>query len=129
MLRRAGLEFTLNEMVVLSLLCEREMYGLQIVKAAAARTSVSQATPGSIYPLLKDLVREGWLSCRRTSGSPRVYYGLTEYGRQHLSLVAARLGEVTDSVRDLLGSVQIPAPASANETARPVPAQKPASPG
>ena len=63
---KASLEFTLNELVVLSLLHEREMYGLEIVKAAAASTSASQASVGTVYPLLKDLVREGWLSCRRT---------------------------------------------------------------
>ena len=108
-------EFTLNELVVLSLLREREMYGLEIVKAAAARTSASQASIGTVYPLLKDLAREGWLACRRTGGKPRTYYRLTEQGRAHLSLIATQWGHVNDSVSALLSSV----PAAVNPAAAP----------
>ena len=103
MSRRTGPQFTLNELVVLSLLngCE-EMYGMEIVKAAAARTSASQASVGTIYPLLKDLVRDGWLSSRQAAGIPRVYYRLTEYGRGQLPLIAAQLEHVNDSMSALL---------------------------
>ena len=77
------------------------MYGMEIVKAAAARTSASQATVGTIYPLLKDLVRDGWLSSRRAAGSTRVYYRLTEYGRNQLPLIAVQLEHVNDSMSAL----------------------------
>jgi PadR family transcriptional regulator PadR len=107
--RKASLEFTLNELVVLGLLHEREMYGLEIVKAAAASTSASQASVGTVYPLLKDLVREGWLSCRRTGGTPRTYYRLTEQGKAQLPLIAAQWEHVHDSVNALLGVTPIAA--------------------
>jgi len=110
-------EFTLNELVVLSLLHEREMYGLEIVRAAAARTSPSQASVGTVYPLLKDLVREGWLACRRTGGSPRTYYRLTDQGKAQLPLIAAQWEQVHDSVSALLNFM--PMAAAANPPAAP----------
>ena len=119
MARKASLEFTLNELVVLSLLHGREMYGLEIVRAAAARTSPSQASVGTIYPLLKDLAREGWLACRRTGGSPRNYYRLTDHGKAQLSLIAAQWGHVNDSVSALLDSVPPPIAAQENPAATP----------
>jgi PadR family transcriptional regulator PadR len=119
MARKASVEFTLNELVVLSLLHEREMYGLEIVKAAAARTSASQASIGTVYPLLKDLVREGWLACRRTGGSPRTYYRLTDHGKAQLSLIAAQWGQVNNSVNALLDGVPLPIVAKENPAAAP----------
>ena len=62
-------QFTFNQLIVLGLLKDQEMYGLEIVRAAAAKTSSNQASVGNIYPLLKDLVRDGWLSSRRGTGS------------------------------------------------------------
>jgi len=112
--RNASLEFTLNEMLVLILLREREMYGLEIVKAAAARTSASQASVGAVYPLLKDMVRRCWLACRRTGGKPRTYYSLTEQGKAQLPLIAALWGHVNDAVSALLGGA-----AAENPAARP----------
>ena len=113
MSRRTGPQFTLNELIVLSLLSSREeMYGMEIVKAAAARTSASQATVGTIYPLLKDLVRDGWLSTRRAVGSTRVYYRLTEYGRNQLPLIAVQLGRVNESMSALLALATGESPAA-----------------
>ena len=109
MARKASLDFTLNELIVLCLLLDgREMHGLEIVKAAAARTSAGQASMGTVYPLLKNLVRLGWLSCRRAGGSPRIFYSLTEQGRAQFPLVAAQWGQVNDSITALLDGVQMP---------------------
>ena len=105
--RKAGLEFTLNELIVLCLLLDgREMHGLEIVKAAIARTSASQASVGTVYPLLKKLVRQGWLACRSTGGTPRTYYSLTEQGRAQFPQVAAQWGQVNDSISALLSGMQ-----------------------
>ena len=98
MARNASLDFTFNEMLVLTLLREGEMYGMEIVNAAAARTSANQASIGTVYPLLKDMVRQGWLACRRTGGTPRTYYTLTDQGRAQLPLIAAHWGHVNAAV-------------------------------
>lgn len=103
--------FTFNQLIVLGLLKHRELYGLEIAKAAAARTSPSQASVGTIYSLLKDLVRNGWLSCRKDAGTQRTYYRLTDTGRDHLAQITAQWESIHDSLDQLLGSpvVMIPA--------------------
>jgi PadR family transcriptional regulator PadR len=111
MARNAGLDFTFNEMLVLTLLREGEMYGMEIVNAAAARTSANQASIGTVYPLLKDMVRQGWLACRRTGGTPRTYYTLTDQGRAQLPLIAAQWGHVNAAVSALLGNAATGNPA------------------
>ena len=103
--------FTFNQLIVLGLLKHRELYGLEIVKAAAAKTSSSQASIGTIYPLLKDLVRNGWLSCRKDSDSHRTFYRLTEPGRVHLSQITAQWENIHDSLDQLLGSPAVMMPA------------------
>ena len=104
--------FTFNQLIVLGLLKHRELYGLEIVNAAAAKTSPNQASIGTIYPLLKDLVRDGWLSTRRAVGSTRVYYRLTEYGRNQLPLIAVQLGRVNESMSALLALATGESPAA-----------------
>jgi PadR family transcriptional regulator PadR len=107
-------QFTFNQLIVLGLLKDREMYGMEVVRAAAAKTSANQASVGNIYPLLKDLVRDGWLSARRGTGSPRIYYRLTEQGREHLPGIAAHWEHIHDSLDELLGSAPVLSPAPAN---------------
>ena len=104
--------FTFNQLIVLGLLQHRELYGLEIVKAAAARTSPNQASVGTIYPLLKDLVRDGWLSCRKDPATYRTYYQLTDLGRMQLSRVTAKWETIHDSLDELLATpaVMVPAP-------------------
>ena len=63
---------------------------------------------GTVYPLLKNLSRLGWLTCRRTGGSPRIFYSLTEQGRAQFPLVAAQWGQVNDSITALLGGLLMP---------------------
>ena len=96
--------FTFNQLIVLGLLQHRELYGLEIVKAAAATTSSNQASVGTIYPLLKDLVRDGWLSCRRDPDNHRTYYRLTDVGRMQLSRITAKWEAIHDSLDEILGS-------------------------
>ena len=102
--------FTFNQLIVLGLLKHRELYGLEIVKAAAAKTSPNQASIGTIYPLLKDLARDGWLSCRKDPNTHRTYYRLTEQGRVHLSQMTARWEAIHDSLDELLGTSPVMPP-------------------
>ena len=101
--------FTFNQLIVLGLLKHRELYGLEIVKAAAARTSPNQASVGTIYPLLKDLVRDGWLACRKDADTHRTYYRLTELGRVQLSRITAKWENIHESLDQLLGAAMMPA--------------------
>lgn len=111
--------FTFNQLIVLGLLQHRELYGLEIVKAAAARTSSNQASVGTIYPLLKDLVRDGWLSCRKDPDTHRTYYQMTALGRVHLSRITAKWEAIHDSLDELLGAPAVMMPRA--EKAPPLP--------
>ena len=70
------------EMVVLHLLCDRDMYGYQIIEELACRSNnVFQMKAGTLYPLLHGLEKKGLLeSYEEHADSARVrkYYRLTQ---------------------------------------------------
>jgi DNA-binding PadR family transcriptional regulator len=56
-----------------------------------------ELSPGTLYPLLHRMERNGWLKCRRTgSGGPRARkdYRLTAAGQEALAEVRAQLEEL-----------------------------------
>ena len=88
------------ELVLLSLLAERPLYGYAITKEAAARSDGAvRLTPGVLYPMLKSLEADGlilssWETIRSERGvegaSPdsegrrRKWYRLSAKGRKRL---------------------------------------------
>ena len=79
------------ELILLKLLSEGEMYGYQITQTVAQRSGgVVKVPEGSLYPTVYSLVDHGLIAGeRRPSGKrqTRVYYTLTEQGREHLDLM------------------------------------------
>ena len=85
------------ELVVLSLLEERPLYGYAITKEVAARSDGKlRLTPGVLYPLLKqledaELVTSSWEEVKaddappEDSGRRRKWYTLSPKGRKRLS--------------------------------------------
>jgi DNA-binding PadR family transcriptional regulator len=89
-----------TELVLLSLLAERPLYGYAITKEAAARSEGRvRLTPGVLYPLLKALESQGlilstWETVRSdrgpeaveevTEGRRRKWYRLSAKGRKRL---------------------------------------------
>lgn len=71
------------ELVVLSLVAERERYGTEILDAAGGDGGV--LSDGTLYPLLTRLEREGKLAgewaLAEEARAPRKYYRLTDDGR------------------------------------------------
>ncbi len=86
------------ELIVLSLLSAGPMYGYAISKEIATRSENSlRLTPGVLYPMLKELERDGLVDAtleqvrseRRegdeaSPGRPRKWYKLTAKGRRRL---------------------------------------------
>lgn len=87
------------ELVLLSLLAERPLYGYAITKEAAARSDGRlRLTPGVLYPLLKSLEAQGlilstWETVRSdragdeaewAEGRRRKWYRLSAKGRKRL---------------------------------------------
>lgn len=76
------------DMIVLSALSDSDKYGLEILSAIQERSqgmySLKQAT---LYSSLKRLEKNGYVHSYDgdiSNGAKRVYYGLTEMGREHL---------------------------------------------
>ncbi|MDE6275719.1 MAG: helix-turn-helix transcriptional regulator [Clostridia bacterium] len=76
------------DMIVLSALSDTDKYGLEILSAIQERSkgmySLKQAT---LYSSLKRLEKNGYVHSfdgEISNGAKRVYYGLTQMGREHL---------------------------------------------
>ena len=67
---------------------DQDLYGLEIAALIdEAGEGPALFHKGSIYPALRALARQGWLSSRIVpsySGPPRRYYGITSQGREGL---------------------------------------------
>lgn len=76
------------ELCVLSLLARSDRYGFALVGAISSEIKISE---GTIYPLLKRIKDEGYVSTyleESPEGPPRKYYRITEYGAAHLKALA-----------------------------------------
>ena len=70
------------ELLVLSLLVDKDCYGYQLVDTISNHVEISE---GTIYPLLRRLKKEGLVTTylkESMSGPPRKYYQLTEEGQK-----------------------------------------------
>ena len=88
-MKEAGSPFMngVPELLVLSCLKGREMYGYELVQEIRDRThTVVTLGEGVVYPLLHALEQKGALQSRRKSvqGRSRVYYAITPKGLERL---------------------------------------------
>ncbi len=69
------------EMCVLSLVCQKDRYGYELIETISKEIEISE---GTIYPILRRLTKEGYFETylkESTGGPPRKYYKITEAGR------------------------------------------------
>ena len=89
------------KMIMLHIMKDGEASGYDIIKKVEAITGKKPST-GSIYPLLKKMEREGWISGRAEDG--KTYYSLTEAGKEHV----AQINEVKhDFIKKLHQSIAL----------------------
>ena len=85
---KAQMRKGLLELCVLSIISKKEMYPSDVIKKLKEFKMI--VVEGTLYPLLNRLKNENLLSYHwkeSTSGPPRKYYQLTEYGSQFLRRV------------------------------------------
>jgi PadR family transcriptional regulator PadR len=79
------------ELAILALLAEQPLYGFEISKQIEERTDgVLRFTLASLYPMLYDLEKRGWIAGRwqaNHAGRDRRYYCLTPAGKKELALL------------------------------------------
>lgn len=90
------------EPCVLALLLQKDFYGYELVESVSKYISISE---GTIYPLLKRLRDQKWVSTylvESSSGPPRKYYQLTKKGRVEAKLQIDEVYNFTKGVIELL---------------------------
>ena len=91
------------ELLLLTLLAEREMYGYELARAVQTLTREAIAMgEGVLYPALHSLETRGLLRARKraVSGRTRVYYSITSKGRR-------RHAALTQEWRRIAGGVEL----------------------
>jgi PadR family transcriptional regulator PadR len=95
------------ELVVLSLLVDREMYGYEIARAVKITTGNALSLgEGVLYPALHAMESRGLVRARssRIEGRVRIYYALTPKGKRRLSRLSVDWQRISLSVNSVLGS-------------------------
>jgi PadR family transcriptional regulator, regulatory protein PadR len=76
------------ELAILALLADQALYGFEISKQIEKRTEGAlHFTLASLYPMLYDLEKRGWIKGRweaNSAGRDRRYYSLTAAGKKEL---------------------------------------------
>ena len=98
------------EMILLSLLSERSMYGYELISALEKRGGQPfQLKEGTLYPVLYRLENAGWIEARWETaerGVPRKYYQLTPSGAEQLDVLISDWNEFSSAVHRLLRKEQ-----------------------
>ena len=91
---------------ILSLLQSREMYGYELVQATEELSRGQlKLQEGALYPVLYRLQEQGFVSDRKVlvgKRMTRVYYSLTQEGRQFLQEIRADYEQITRGVWSIL---------------------------
>jgi DNA-binding PadR family transcriptional regulator len=99
-----------TEILILSLLVERPMYGYEISQQIERRSSgYFEMKEGLLYPALHRMQQNGWLSTewQMVDGRRRKYYALTPLGREVLGEQAAEWKTFLEELHALLRANQL----------------------
>ena len=94
------------ELVVLSVLRERDMYGYEIIKAVGDQSGGLYAIPlGTLYPVLYRFVESGYVSDRDEIVQKRLrkYYHLEEAGKTYYAALLEEYRKISRGVEQILG--------------------------
>ena len=97
------------DLILLSILEKRPLYGFAIIQEAKERTGgYFDFKEGSLYPALHRLEVDGLLAAQYgeagRNGKPRKYYAITDLGRQRLAQKREEFGTFTAAVHRLSGA-------------------------
>ena len=102
----ADLARSCTDLVLLTLLLRRPMYGYEILTTLQDRGNGEfRFKQGTLYPVLYRLEREGWIEASwedPAEGKPRKVYRVTRDGRREHRARTARWLRFTEAVRSIL---------------------------
>jgi PadR family transcriptional regulator PadR len=108
--RNPALMAGVPELVVLSLLADREMYGYEIARSIKAVTrDLLSVGEGVLYPALHAMESRRLLRSRsmRADGRIRIYYSLTARGKTRLARLTADWRRMSQGVESILGGASL----------------------
>lgn len=91
------------DLCVLSLLCQSDMYGYELVGRISEAVEISE---GTIYPLLKRIKDEGYVTTylkESQEGPPRKYYSITTTGVKKKEVLAEEWRAFVNGVESIIG--------------------------
>ena len=95
------------QLMLLSLLAERDYYGYQIIKELEQRSeSAFQLKEGTLYPVLHRMQNEDYIKAyeqEAANGKRRKYYCITDKGRRQLAAEREEWRHFTASVNRVIG--------------------------
>lgn len=96
------------DLVVLSVLTERDMYGYEIVKAIKDKSGGNYEIPlGTLYPVLYRFIENGYLSDRDEIVNKRLrkYYHIEEKGKEFYRELLQEYSKISQGVNLILKAV------------------------
>ena len=94
------------QLIILSLLSQRDMYGYQMVQETARQSGGRYITQeGSLYPILYKLLEGKYITSYEKYATPRlrhIYYHIEEKGLDYLDFLQKQFDEVTYGIRLIL---------------------------
>lgn len=95
-----------NQLLILKLLSDREMYGYELIQELARRSeNAFEMKEGTLYPLLHELEKSRCVASRITvtpGGRQRKYYSITDKGLDRLKDKSAEWSFFAGKVNELL---------------------------
>lgn len=94
-------------MIVLAFIGKEKQYGYQLAQNVSNYIEIAE---GTLYPLLRRLVKEEYLTTtleESTEGPARKYYELTESGNEYLKTLVRDWETYTKSVHQILNETGI----------------------
>jgi PadR family transcriptional regulator PadR len=100
-----------TQTLILTVLAEQPAHGYAIAREIERRSREAlQMGEGALYPALRGLEREGFVTSRwepQPAGAARRVYELTEDGRKHLQAQLDSWRKFTGAVNDVIGGLSI----------------------
>lgn len=95
-----------TDMLILSILEERDMYGYELVEALKEKSGGEiELKAGTLYPLFHSLEEKGYVSCYNSEfslGKQRKYYSLTDTGREYLAERKEQWSQSVDTINRVI---------------------------
>lgn len=100
-IKRGTLEFC-----ILLMIRRRPSYGYEII-STLEKYPILSAKENTIYPLLRRLLKEGWISSSWQESAeglpPRKYYALTDTGREYLEAMSGEWKSLLAAIQEIKG--------------------------